>query len=681
MAEKYDVLIGDKDSPDCRFTSTDESLIDLTGVLSVDVAGDKLAIDQLTPVVKYPFNERSAEPMSGADFSCVVSSDGYVLCSSRVFGDLRLTPYGTKVFAFQNAVLIAKMYSEYVDHSAKEQYGIHAVSPVGLLARREHNGGLYEGELIPEILAELIGDAFPYSVSPAVASTQVFGWLRKTNDAWKARDNLHELMFAEGLSLTKDENGDPVFDFLTAAAPESIADNSIYDIGSLNYETPATAVDVTEHTYTALVSDERVTLFDNISDVSELADHTMVTFQDAPIHDLIADGLTVHESNCNYAIVSGVGTLTGQKYAHFTRIVRHEAEDPVGEPNVIPITGRTLVSVANSENVAARLLAFYSSHKTARNSIVYSGQRCGRQYELSDPYNGQMTGFLTSMELTMSNTTKADCTWVTDYTPTSGGNNYTESDLVTASGPWTAKKTGKHRIVICSGGQGGHGGYGGAGSSHNGEGKGGTSAPGGDGGRVLSFTLDLTEGDTLTIAIGAGGTAGAVGAVGSLGADTTVAINGEIIYTTADGEITPYGVVDIFSGDTYAMSGANGIAGADGGAHYAKGGDVSYGGQTWTGGANFVGAGGGGAAYGNNGGVGRAIYDDDELDGYKGGNGATAERLVEAAGLGCGGRAGNSGGGGGYGMANGPFWTSLYGYGGAGTAGNDGGAGFALIYS
>lgn len=678
MQNKYEVYIGEKDAPDYRFSNNDESLIEITGVVSVDVSGDKLAIDQIIPIVQYA--RPSAQLFAPKDYDAIMSSDGYLLASNKVYSDFRELPYGTQVYILKNDKLIAKMYSEYVEHPAKERYSIHAMSSVGLLAKKEHNGGLYTGEPVSQVLDEIIGAAFLYYVTPPVAATSVFGWLRKTDDNWKARDNLHELMFAYGIVLTKDESGNPVFDFLSETTPEEIYGKDIYDNGSLKYEALATSVEVTEHTYTALASDERVTLFDNTSG-GDLANRETVTFQEAPIHDLVAEGLIIHESNVNYAVVSGVGILTGKKYTHTTRIVRNEVKNFIGEPNVIPITGRTLVTLANSENVAKRLLAFYSSRKTVQNSIVYNGQRCGHQYKLMDPHDDKMIGFLTSMELTMSNTTKADCTWVTDYTPTGQGNNYTEAELIAVSGAWTAKKTGRHRIVICSGGQGGHGGYGGASSTSSGEGKGGAAAPGGEGGRVLSFTIDVVAGETYVFDLGAGGTGGAVGAEGALGTDTTVSKDGEVLHSTSEGVALASGVSNVFTGKTYAVPGADGVAGADGGPRASAGGDVTYDGQTWTGGAAYVTAGGGGAAYGNNGGVGIGIYDDGELEGYRGGAGASAAQLVEAAGLGCGGRAGNSGGGGGYSVAAGPFWTSLIAPGGSGTKGNDGGAGFALIYS
>ena len=654
----------------------------ITYTKSVDVVGAELSIDVLTPIVDYPYNVDSAEVVGGLDFGYIKSSDGYIMCTSRAYYDLRLLPYGTLVSYYRDDALIVKAYVKNVVRTGQTTYRINAISAIGLLDTQKHYGGMYTATTFAAVLADIIDGAVPYTVEPDVANIAVYGGYLPY--ATK-RANLHSLLFAYGVSVRRNASGDMHFAYLVNDDPTAIPDSRIYINGDVDYSALASEVQVTEHSFMALGSDETVVEYDN-TDGSETANHTFIAFRNAPLHDLTASGtLTIEESGVNYAVISGTGVLSGKKYTHSTRVLTQEAEDSEGrETNVVSTSDCTLITVLNSINVAARLLAFYASKKTVRSSIVLDGESAGDFVTAYDPYYETISGFIATMQVTVSAINKADATIVTDYIPT-GGNNYTESDLVTTSGPWTAKKTGKHRIVICSGGQGGHGGYGGAGGRTAGDsggvggGKGGASAPGGTGGRVLSFTLDLTAGDTLTFAIGAGGAAGAAGADGRLGGDTAVTVNGNT-YTTADGAIAPYGVVDIFSGSTYAISGADGIAGADGGDYGKAGGDVSYGGQTWAGGATRNGAGGGGAAYGNSGGDGgeEKRDSDGEWDAYRGGNGAAAEPIQETAGLGCGGRAGNSGGGGGAGVSR---WSGYGGYGGAGTAGNDGGAGFALIYS
>lgn len=676
------VILGSVDSPLAVFSSSAKTIRNLEFTKSVDVVGAELSIDVLTPIVDYPYNVDSAEVVGGLDFGYIKSSDGYIMCTDRAYYDLRLLPYGTLVSYYRDDALIVKAYVKNVVRTGQTTYRINAVSAIGLLETQKHYGGMYTATTFAAVLADIIGGAVPYTVEPDVANIAVYGGYLPY--ATK-RANLHSLLFAYGVSVRRNAAGDMHFAYLVNNDPTAIPDSRIYIGGDVDYSALASEVQVTEHSFMALGSDETVVEYDN-TDGSETANHAFIAFRNAPLHDLTASGtLTIEESGVNYAIISGTGVLSGKKYTHSTRVLTQEAEDSEGrETNVVSTSDCTLVTVLNSVNVAARLLAFYASKKTVRSSIVLDGESAGDFVTAYDPYYETIGGFIATMQVTVSAINKADATIVTDYVPV-GGNNFTQALLYTGSGQLDfedlleqhpEKENDLVQAVLIGGG---HGGYRGANGTRgqrdsntpNGPpGDGGDGGNGGEGGRVLAVSFHVSElaSAVLQYQTGAGGLAGSDGGDTLLGA-----------WTSADGATAPYGVANIFTGDIYALPGSQGVRGGDGGNVNRYGASVTYGGQTWSGGKNgglnyqdYGGAGGGGAAYGANGN--NAGY-------FKGGNGAAATPLPDATGYGEGGSGGNGGGGGGVAGydGSGDIWTSDNGAGGAGSVGSRGGPGLLII--
>ncbi|MBQ2455756.1 MAG: TSUP family transporter, partial [Firmicutes bacterium] len=142
------------------------------------------------------------------------------------------------------------------------------------------------------------------------AIEKVYEWL----PADTARKNLHKLMFALGFALTKDAAGEIVFRYLSDAISGTIPGARTFYGGTIEHQRPVSAVEVTEHSFVQTVLDEEATLFDNAGDAA--VSNLTVTF-DSPVHDLTAgSGLTIVSSGVNFAVISGVGTLTGKKYTH-----------------------------------------------------------------------------------------------------------------------------------------------------------------------------------------------------------------------------------------------------------------------------------------------------------------------------------------------------------------------------
>ena len=707
MANK--ILIGsDIGSPIFEFTNA--RIENCSIVLSSAMSGEELAIDQFMPVVyDAAYISVSFVPKNSTGLR---TADDKTFNVKRGGPYLDKLPYGTPIWYYNNDNLIGKFYSQRISRTGKAKFDVLAVSAVGILDGQQHNGGIYTGQTFASVAGDIIGGQFAFSCADDVANIGIVGWL----PIGTRRSNLHQLLFACGVALYKGADGEIVFRFPDTGTVKNIPDNRIFLGGNVDYQTPATKAEVTEHTFLASPVDEAVTLYDNTD--SETANHVFVTFRDAPVYDLaVTDTLAIEESGVNYAIVSGTGTLTGKKYSHITRVLSAHTDDAAAVEKAVSVTEATLVNVANSENVLKRVLSYYSSAKIIRNDIVLEGELAGDQVSFNNPYNEAEQAFISSLDITASSFLRASCEMITGYYPSGGGNNYTEVEVLTGSGVWTSPKSGKIRVAVIQGGQGGHGGYDGASGQtssafyssevggiqyltclppDNGMGEGGDGAEGGHAGKVFVVSLEVKKGQQFQFTSGIGGLGGEREQSGLEGTHTTF---GE--YTSADGVIPDGGYMDIINNVLYATSGAHGEKGGIGRAGASD--TSSRGGGPLGGDPSsgrmiilrqdprfFSGGGGqGGDAYGKQGGAGETVPNGKTSMSCDGGVGATPVPSPKPTKIGCGGDGGHGGGGGGTGGAlsvevGGRFLSAtIYcrgGSGGLGSKGSDGADGGIIIY-
>ena len=707
------IVIGTPTNPLFEFTNDQLRQVDV--VMRSSFSGDELAYDQLNGATF------AGEPwdLISNELYDLYSNEDYQLVSSPA----NLTeeiPAETAIRYYIDNVLMGKFYAMPAERENMLVYDVMAVSAVGLLVRRPHKGGLYNGTSFADVAAEIIGGAFPFSCSATVSLLQIYGWLPYNKDA---RENLHQLLFATGVMVYKDANGDVYFDFANTALKHTVPDDNVYVDGTITAIEHATMVRVTEHSFVALPADQEYTLFDNSSQTS--VSNLLVTFSQAPIHDLTATGsLQIIESGVNYAVVSGNGTLTGKAYTHIQQIVEVGTSDGA----ILEFNQQTLVNQLNSINVANRLANYYGVTQRVDTAIQSQGEKSGDRIAFTGPYKEAADGYITEMTITGLATAKARCSILTNFTPTQGGNNYEHRDIISTNASWTVP-AGVTSIlaVLIGGGSGGYGGSAGANGAVAGDaapgvgGSGGLAGPGGSAGKVIAQRISVTPGQTFNAVIGAGGAGGEASAygaeqnAGAEGGATTFAG-----YSSANGTVPDYGFVDLIGGQVYAMAGGNGTDGGKGGqgmtAYTAEvpyivvdGKPVTYNGVTYPGGrsnptvpdgqATVYGTDGRGHFYSYGGGSGavagyagnpsengyissRTIY------GGKGANAPTPVTPAAATNYGSGGAGGNGGGGGGGAGAAGnehaqdPYAVVLnqIGYGSSGSVGGIGAPGAVFVY-
>ena len=565
------IYIGSVSDPDFTFENDDVDSTSIDYEETVDLIESELAIDVLNFIVKYT--------------------------GSNVAGLVGLA-YGTPVFHYVGSTLQHKFYIKQVQRIGKNRFKISTTSPIGLLNKQYHKGSVYTGTKFSTLIADLIGNVVPYTYDTDVGNTKLYGWLPYDTK----RKNLHQILFAENISIVKNANGDMHFTYVKPSGTvPTIPQSRIFVGGTIKYPAVATSVKLTEHSYQNVDTIEPIVLVDN-SDKSPVTNKLFV-FEQAPIvvTSITATGdLTIVERGVNYAIVSGQGVLTGRPYYDKQSTVEKNYNSG-GESYTVSVNDATLVTGINSENVADRLLSYYTSSEIVNADLKVDAEKCGRIYQFVDMFGNTVSAFLTKMRSKISSLIRASCEFVTGYVPSTFGNNFTHWAYVTGSGTITIQEgTTIARFVIIGGGNGGSSGLKGIDNNEDLQagGQGGEGGFGGNGGKIREVVLHNPTAGVYTCVAGTGGTAGAQCAStqtrnngGAGNASTVTCPDGTTVYSSADNAAyySKNGIKNLFTEDVYAVKGRNGCKGGNGGRGSTAGNgevgeDVVWDGVTYQGG-------------------------------------------------------------------------------------------------
>lgn len=554
---------------DSTYSFTGKNVISVEPAESVDIMANKLAVDVAEITIEYT---RGSGP------------------------DIRALPYGTPVWHYIGSTLQRKMYVKTIDRLTKTRYKINAISAIGILDKQYHKGGVYTGTTVASLLTELIDGTVPYTYDTDVGETKIFGWLPYATK----RENLHQILFAENISIVRNANGDMHFTYLRPGTAQQIPESRIFAGASVNYPSVATQIEVTEHSFQYVDTIERVTLIDNAD--GSPASHKLFVFDTAPVYiaSFVASGLTVEESGVNYAVVSGQGTLTGIPYYDKKSIVTRTRSSG-GQNNTVSVSDITLITGVNSENVADRMLSYYTSRETVQAEVKLSGETVGGIYSFVDKFGDTVQAYLGKITAKISSFVRANCEFVAGYVPSIFGNNFTHWAYVTGNGYIEIQPgTSIARFVIIGGGNGGSSGLKGIDDSNDPQagGTGGEGGFGGNGGRIREVVLNNPTAGRYVCAVGTGGTAGLQCAstqtrnAGGDGNASTVTTPSGTVYSSADSAayVSKNGIKNLFTEAVYAKKGRDGCKGGNGGrgstaGNGEKGEDVVWNGTTYQGGA------------------------------------------------------------------------------------------------
>ena len=564
---------------------------------TVKYKGELLAEDERistdTPGVLGEYKELRADALEADTLDITVLSES---------GTIRNFKKNDKVEYFRSGSRVGVYYLQSVTRVGPKLYTLSALSAVGLLIVRPHRGGIYTGQTVAEVVAEICGD-IPVLIETAYRGIKLYGWLPIAS----ARDSLVQVLFAIGAWLHTDENGTLRVQKLWDGTASIIGPGSVHAANiQVKYLDPVSAVAVTEHQYIAGTED--VTLFEGTAQQGDVIEF------DEPAHTLTAEGFTVLESGANYAVLSaGTGKLTGKSYVHNRRVVTRTVTEGAAE-NVEEIADATLVSLVNSSAVAQRMAAYYACREQLTVDVNPAGEHAGHVVSLWNEWDKQQTlACIASRETKISGLLKSRTSALVGFLPPQPETTeyYDERVILTGSGEWTVPEgvTSYTRVLVGGGHCGGHG-YGGNPATLKTEsytetilgeliqhstvkwatgGKGGKGGEGGEGGKVLVETVtDAVPGAKVPYACGVGG-------VNAAGTATTMSGS-----SSNTGSSSLAGYTDPVTGDVFAAQGEQGIPGGDGAGMNPNHGDndrlhplqassvVDEDGNVWRGGATRV---------------------------------------------------------------------------------------------
>ena len=489
-----------------------------------------------------------------------------------------------KVEYFRDGRRMGVYYLQTVERVGSDAYTLSALSALGRLITMRHAGGIYTGQTVAEVVPQICAPV-AVMIESVYASRQLYGYLPYSNpdkekgNGRSARDSLSQVLFAIGASLGTDENGvmrvEKLWDGVSATVT---ADQINEDSCSTVYETPVSAVEITEHQW--VKSQDTVTLFEGTAE-----DGALVTFEE-PAHSLTAEGFTIIEQGDNYAILSaGTGTLTGKSYNHLTRIVRRTVTEGA-EENVVTVSDATLVSLTNSVDVAKRMADYYRHRETIRVDVEPGTERAGRVVQIFHPWDKKMVqACVESRETVISGILNTQASALVGFTPAQPESQefLDERVVLTGSGEFQIPEgTTTIHYVMISAGQGGHCGEKGEDTQSGPKfswtnpvfedrvdgyalalgGKGGPGGKGGMGGRIVEGDLDVSQLKSLAYACGKSGKGAEFSPDDLPGTDGTDTVFHGM--TTAGASAPDWGFTDPITGEQFGGIGEDGLPGGDG---------------------------------------------------------------------------------------------------------------------
>ena len=266
-----------------------------------------------------------------------------------------------------------------------------------------HYGGIYSGEYASTIIRDIIGEKITYTEHNIFSKIKVYGWLPVAT----RRENLKQLLFAVG-GCVKKKNGDVYFTTLTVDTPKNITANKVYDTGKITYDSPASRIEVVEHQFSKVDSAPSEEVYSGEIVGSSfvtpkgfsVSDAALVTW-DKPYHSLTFSGCTLlnNEMGVNYAVVSSSGsaTISGKPYIHSKMIVSRDKENYQGKEKVTKVENATLVTLANSNSVAEKVMAYYESPCTLSGAIVMDNEKPLDNITMPNQFEEESTGMIKSV--------------------------------------------------------------------------------------------------------------------------------------------------------------------------------------------------------------------------------------------------------------------------------------------
>lgn len=293
-----------------------------------------------------------------------------------------------------NGDLIGNFYLKNGSRKNKSDFYMDSHDAIGVLDGNEYSGGIYTGQLVPDVIREIFeSEDFDYRVDEAYQTTQLHGYIPYTTK----RNALQQIAFAIG-AIVDTSNTESVAIYPQQAEVTGRFDESnTFEGMTLEHTDIVTGIRLTVHSYQE--SQEENELYNDV-----LTGMAEIVFSE-PYHGLTVDGGTIISHGHNYAVVSGSGgvvVLSGKKYNHLTNQIMKENPDIVYNKNIKEVTDATLIHSRNALQALNRIYAYYQRAESVVGDVLLQEKVIGQVVEADTGYDGKRTGTLESIDYMFS---------------------------------------------------------------------------------------------------------------------------------------------------------------------------------------------------------------------------------------------------------------------------------------
>lgn len=307
-----------------------------------------------------------------------------------------------KLSVYFNGGLIGCFYLKNGSRKSKTDYYMDSHDALGVLDGNEYHGGIYTGQLVPDVIAEIFsGEDFNYLLSDDFDSVPLYGYIPYTTK----RNALVQIAFAIGAVVdTSNYDGVVIYPKQTVKSGE-FTSADIFGGLTLEHSDVVTGVRLTVHDYQP--SNESAEIYSGV-----LNGTAEIVFQE-PYHDLTITGGTIGTHGNNYAYITGTGgtvTLTGKKYSHYMTTISKDNPNIIYNKNIKEVQEATLVYKDNASTVLDRVYEYYQRAENVNCDVILGDKVIGQVVDIDTEYDGVKTGTIEKVMYSFAGSIKAEVT-------------------------------------------------------------------------------------------------------------------------------------------------------------------------------------------------------------------------------------------------------------------------------
>lgn len=279
----------------------------------------------------------------------------------------------------------------FIDESerlSQKEWDIKAVDWIGVLAKTQYSGGIYQDENAFGLLTDIFATAnVPFIMSDTLKNKTVTGHLPISN----CREALMQVAFAIGAVVnTSNRINVEVFE-LSETTVKHFDNSQIAGQPKIKSDDVLTELWLTEYYYA-----KKLTTSELYNAEEEGTGTNIEVVLSQPHYNFKITNGTIINENANQVIINANEgcILEGRKYEQSTKIVK--IKNPIINANdlqnIIKIDGKTLISKSNSQEIAQKCYDYYLNNHSVEANLWITDQKPGDKISLDTGYQDNYTG-------------------------------------------------------------------------------------------------------------------------------------------------------------------------------------------------------------------------------------------------------------------------------------------------